>query len=449
MSGFIPHTANEIEDMLRFLGLNQIDDLFSSIPSSLILAKDSLNLPAPQSEFDVINNIEIMANKNKALSSNLISFAGGGAYDHDIPAAVKSLASRSEFVTAYTPYQPEVSQGVLQALFEYQTLISRLTGLPISNASLYDGASALVEAINLTVAQKKDSTVWLSQGINPSYRQVVKTFAKGSGHNTIEIPIRNGNTEWPLSEETVPGTIVIGYPSYLGIIEEMSSITEFAKRHDIRLIFVYDPVSMAILKPPGKLGADVAVAEGQPFGVGLNFGGPYVGLFSIKDDYIRLLPGRLVGETIDSHGEIGYVTTLRTREQDIRREKASSNVCTNQTLIAITTAIAMSWLGKSGASELSRRCYSATQYLKGQVSDIEGIELYSTSPTIREFALKPKIPVEIVIERMVDEGFIAGIAIQDGFENTDAYGSLLISATEKRTKLEIDSFADSLRKVLK
>lgn len=449
MSGFIPHTPNEIGDMLQFLGLSNIDDLFSSIPSSLILARESLNLPAAQSEFDVISNIETMASKNKALSSNLISFAGGGAYDHDIPAAVKSLASRSEFVTAYTPYQPEVAQGVLQALFEYQTLISRLSGLPISNASLYDGASALVEAINLTVAQKKDSTVWISQGINPSYREVVKTFAKGSGHKIVEIPIRHGNTEWPLSDGTLPGTIVIGYPSYLGIVEDLSTVIDFAQAHDIRVIFVYDPVSMAILRPPGQLGADVAVAEGQPFGVGLNFGGPYLGLFSIKDSYTRLLPGRLIGETIDGRGQIGYVTTLRTREQDIRREKASSNVCTNQTLIAITAAITMSWLGKSGAIELAHRCYSATQYLKDQISDIEGLEIYSTYPTVREFAVKPKMPVDKVIEHMVDEGFIAGIAIQDGFENSDVYGSLLISVTEKRSKSEIDAFADSLRRVLK
>lgn len=435
--------------MLTFLGIESVDQLFETIPSAIRLSRDSLKLPDSKSEFDVLAELETMAAKNKALGSDFISFAGGGAYDHDIASAVKSLSTRSEFLTAYTPYQPEVAQGVLQALFEYQTLVSRLSGLEISNASLYDGASALVEAINLTVAQSKNDLVWMSQGINPTYRQVVNTFANGTGHSIQEVPIRNGSTSWPIDDQTLPGTIVIGYPNYLGLLEPLEQIINFAQTNDIKLIFAYDPVSMALLTSPGDLGADVAVAEGQSFGVGLNFGGPYVGLFSIREKYVRHLPGRLVGETVDRSGQVGYVTTLRTREQDIRREKASSNVCTNQTLIAITTAISMSWLGKAGLRELANRCYSGTEYLKDLVARIKGVEIYSGLPSVREFAIKTKISSELLVDRMIEEGFLAGVPIIEGFEGSDVYESLLVSVTEKRTRAQIEDFAGALERIVR
>lgn len=437
-------------EMLDFLGLSSIEDLFEEIPTSIRLAKGGLNLPEGISEPDVLDTIELYASRNLPISRDLVCFAGGGAYDHDISSATAALSSRSEFTTAYTPYQPEVAQGVLQALFEYQTLVSRLSGLPIANASLYDGASALVEAINLCVAQKKNQTVWMSQGINPSFRAVVNTFSSGTNHEIIEIALAKGVTDWASAPERVPGVIVVGYPNYLGIIEDLASITEFALQNDVRIVIVYDPVSVALLKSPGSLGADVAVAEGQAFGVGLNFGGPYVGLFSTRNEYVRLLPGRLVGETVDSMGHKGYVTTLRTREQDIRREKASSNVCTNQTLIAITAAIQMSWLGKSGLKELATRCYSGTEYLKKQLME-SGSAFYPVfgAPTLREFAIKTPIPAEDLVDRMLEEGFLAGIPIRNGFEGSDAEGSLLISVTEKRTAKEIEAFVDALQRVVK
>ncbi len=449
MSGFIPHTPNEVAEMLTFLGIESVDQLFETIPSAIRLSRDSLKLPDSKSEFDVLEELETLAAKNRALGPDFISFAGGGAYDHDIASAIKSLSTRSEFLTAYTPYQPEVAQGVLQALFEYQSLVSRLSGLEISNASLYDGASALVEAINLTVAQSKNGLVWISQGINPAYRQVVNTFANGTGHSIQEIPIRNGSTSWPVENPTLPGTIVIGYPNYLGLLEPMEQIISFAQANDIKLIFAYDPVSMALLRSPGELGADVAIAEGQSFGVGLNFGGPYVGLFSTREKYVRHLPGRLVGETVDSAGQTGYVTTLRTREQDIRREKASSNVCTNQTLIAITTAISMSWLGKSGIQELANRCYSGAEYLKDLLVRIDGVELYSSLPSVREFAVKTKMSSELLVDRMIKEGFLAGVPILEGFESSDVYGSLLVTVTEKRTRAQIDHYASTLERIIR
>lgn len=435
--------------MLRFLGVATIDDLFDAIPNSLQLPPGGLNIPNGISEPDVLTAMEGFANKNRSLSTNLVCFAGGGAYDHDIASATKALSSRSEFVTAYTPYQPEVAQGVLQALFEYQTMVSRLSGLPISNASLYDGASALVEAINLSVAKTKNPTVWMSQGVNPSYRAVVKTFAVGTGHEIIEVPIRGGITQWNETVDKAPGVIVVGYPNYLGVIEDLGAVVKIANAKDARVVVVYDPISVALLKSPGTLGVDVAVAEGQPLGVGLNFGGPYLGLFSTKMEHVRLLPGRLVGETVDVSDHVGYVTTLRTREQDIRREKASSNVCTNQTLIAITAAIQMSWLGKSGFKDLATRCYSGTEYLKGLLSKEGKCTFTSDGPTFREFAIKTSVDPEVVIQRMLEEGFLAGISIKDGYESSDAYGSLLISVTERRTASEIESYVDALTKVVK
>ena len=436
--------------MLDFLGLRGIEELFDSIPKSIRLAEGALDLPDGISEPDLLERMEGFAGRNTPTSADLVCFAGGGAYDHGISSATKALASRSEFVTAYTPYQPEVAQGVLQALFEYQTLVSRLSGLPISNASLYDGASALVEAVNLCVTQKRNNLVWISQGVNPSFREVVRTFATGTGHRIVEIPLKEGLTIWPATAEEIPGVIVVGYPSYLGVIEDMQSIKEFVQSNDIRLVVVYDPVSMALLKSPGSFDADVAVAEGQAFGVGLNFGGPYVGLFSTRNEFVRLLPGRLVGETVDGRGQRGYVTTLRTREQDIRREKASSNVCTNQTLIAITAAIQLSWLGKAGLKELAQRCYSGTEYLKNLlVQSGSAFTLLSQGATVREFAIKTPIAPETVVDRMVEEGFLAGIPLTSGFEGSDVHGSLLLSVTERRNAREIDRFVDAMQRVVK
>ena len=450
MSGFIPHTPTEVQEMLDFLGIHQVEDLFISIPESIRLARGALELPSGISEPDLLCRMRELADKNRPSPEDLICFAGGGAYDHDIASSTRSLASRSEFVTAYTPYQPEVAQGVLQALFEYQSLVTRISGLPISNASLYDGASALVEALNLCVSQNKNPLVWMSQGINPSFRAVARTFAAGTGHEIVEVPLNNANTIWPFNSQKIPGVVVVGYPNYLGVVEELFEMLEYSQKNDVRIVFVYDPVAVSLLKSPGSLGADVAVAEGQPFGVGLNFGGPYLGLFSVKSDYVRLLPGRLVGETADSEGRKGYVTTLRAREQDIRREKASSNVCTNQTLIAITAAIQLSWLGKAGMKELAQRCYSGTEYLKRLLVGRPGpFSLVSNRPTIREFAIRTPIPAELVVERMLEEGFLAGIPLNRDFDGSDVHGSLLVSVTEKRSAVEIENYVNAMERVVK
>src|SRR5437764_497485 len=330
--------------MLEFMGLGSLDDLWSAVPEALRLAH-GLDLAPGASEFDVLADMEAMAGRNRRAGPDLVCFAGGGAYDHEIPSAVRSLAFRSEFVTAYTPYQPEVAQGVLQALFEYQTLLCRLTGMEVANASLYDGASACVEAVNLAVAATGRQEVLLSRGLNPNWRQVLRTFAAGTGHSFAELDLDDGVTVLPAGGEVA--AIVVQQPNYLGCLEDLAAARRFADQTGALLIVAFDPVAAGLVRSPGDHGADVVVGEGQPFGTPLSLGGPYLGLFACRMQHVRRLPGRLVGETVDAGGTRAYVTTLRPREQDIRREKATSNVCTNQTLIAVACAVQLSWLGTS------------------------------------------------------------------------------------------------------
>ena len=460
MGHYVPHTDAEIAGMLGFMGLSSIDDLFSVVPEALRLiatgegehGRRFLDIADGLSEPDVAVALERLANANVACGPDLVCFAGAGAYDHEVPAAVRRVAFRSEFVTAYTPYQPEVAQGVLQVLFEYQTMIARLTGLEVANASLYDGATATVEAVNLAVAATGRSRVWLSQGVHPTWRATVHTMAKGSGHDIREIALRDGLTHWPTetgADGDAPGAVVVQYPNHLGCIEDVAEARAIADRHGALLIVVMDPVAGGLLASPGSLGADLVVGEGQPFGTPLSFGGPYLGLFACRLDLVRRLPGRLVGETLDVEGRRAYVTTLRTREQDIRREKASSNVCTNQTLIAVVCAIQLAWLGKSGLRELALRCARATRYLREAVTGIEGVEMAVGAPTFREFALRLPIAADLVVERMAEEGFLAGVVLGAGHDD-GAYGEgLLVTATERRTRDEIDAYAHALEKVIR
>ncbi|SHE55491.1 glycine dehydrogenase subunit 1 [Ferrithrix thermotolerans DSM 19514] len=447
MPSFIPHSEAETKKMLDDLELDSLDQLFHLIDSDLRLKRE-LNLPAGVSEFEVLDTMSAFAQRNLNLSKPLVSFAGGGAYDHEIPSVLKTLGFRSEFVTAYTPYQPEVAQGVLQALFEFQTLISRVSGLEISNASLYDGASALVEAINLACAATERSTILVSDGVNPRYVETARTFAEGTGL-TLNRLLLSPDLETQIREESLPqdvAAVVVGYPNYFGVIENLSLFREYCDRIGALLIVAYDPVAMALLKSPGELGADVAVAEGQPFGVPLSFGGPYLGLFSTSKRFTRLIPGRLVGETVDLEGKTAYVTTLRTREQDIRREKATSNVCTNQTLMAIWATIYLSWLGKVGFVNTAHRCYDNTRYLVDKLTSIKGVSLRNRT-YLREASLELPVSVDYVIEEMATRGFLAGVKgeIEVSGETREL---LIVTATEKRSKGEMDRFVDLLTEVI-
>jgi glycine dehydrogenase subunit 1 len=444
---FVPHTDREIADMLAFCGLSSLEELFTAVPVAIRLASGELPLADGLSEPDTMAAMQSLADANRPCGNDLVCFAGGGAYDHDIPSVVRRVAYRAEFVTAYTPYQPEVAQGVLQALFEYQTMVARLSGMDVANASLYDGATACVEAINLAVAAVGRQTVLVSQGVNPQYRQVMATFAAGTGHRFVEAPVVDGVSAWEVDTSEPAAAVVVQYPNYLGCIEDLAAARACADRHGALLVVVLDPVAAGLLRSPGEFGADVVVGEGQPFGTPLAFGGPYVGLFACRQQHVRRLPGRLVGQTVDAVGTTAYVTTLRTREQDIRREKASSNVCTNQTLIAVCFAIQLGWLGTAGLRELALRCARGTRYARESLAAVDGVVPMSRAPVLREFALRTPLPADLVVDRMAEEGFLAGIAL--GPEVGADARTLLVSVTERRTRDEIDAYVAAMEKVIR
>jgi glycine dehydrogenase subunit 1 len=443
---FVPHTDAEIASMLADLGLSSVEELFSTIPAALRLA-GGLDLAPGLSEFDALSRMQALADANRPAGRDLICFAGAGAYDHDVPAAVRRLAFRSEFVTSYTPYQPEVAQGVLQALFEYQTVVCRLTGMDVANASLYDGASALVEAINLAVAARGRPAVWLSRGVHPNWRQVAGTHARGTGHELVDVPLAEGVTAWPDGDDgDAPAAVVVQQPNYLGCLEDLGAAAEAARRLRALLVVAVDPVAAALLRPPSDHGADVVVGEGQPFGTPLSFGGPYLGLFACRREHVRRLPGRLVGETVDADGRRAYVTTLRTREQDIRREKASSNVCTNETLIAVACLVQLGWLGTGGLRELALRCARGTRYARQALLAIDGVEpATAATPVVREFAVRTPVPPDVVVERMAEEGYLAGVPAGPEYDGEP----LLVAVTEKRTRDEIDGFVAAFEKTVR
>ncbi|MFP5328228.1 MAG: aminomethyl-transferring glycine dehydrogenase subunit GcvPA [Acidimicrobiia bacterium] len=444
MGHYVPHTDEEIAAMLDFVGLDSLEDLFSTVPEALRLASGSLKLADGVSEADALAEVDRLARRNRACGPDLVCFAGGGSYDHEIPSVVPRLAFRSEFVTAYTPYQPEVSQGVLQALFEYQTMLTRLAGVEIANASLYDGATACVEAVNLAVAATGNSRVLLSTGVHPTWRDTLATYAAGTGHDLVDVPLIDGLTAWAEGESA--GALLVQYPNHLGCLEDLDAARAAADAAGALLLVAFDPVASGLLRSPGSAGADVVVGEGQPFGTPMSFGGPYLGLFACRQEHVRRLPGRLVGETVDVDGTRSYVTTLRTREQDIRREKASSNVCTNQTLIAVACAVQLGWLGTAGLREMALRCARGTRYARESLLAIDGVEAVASGPTFREFAIRTPLGAEEIVERMADEGYLAGVPLRAEYGAGD--NGLVVAVTEKRTKAEIDGFTAAFGKVL-
>jgi glycine dehydrogenase subunit 1 len=453
----MPHTPDELAQMLGFLGLSSLDELFATVPAALRLGR-GLALADGSPEPDVLARMESIGRANVARSDQLVCFAGGGAYDHEVPPVVRALAGRSEFVTSYTPYQPEVAQGVLQAIFEFQTMVARLAGLPVANASLYDGASALVEGVNLGVAASGRQRVWLSSGVQPHWRAVLRTFAAGTGHDVVDVPLRDGVTVWPAVDADPPGVLVVGYPNYLGCLEDLAAARAVCDATGALLVVVADPVATGLLRSPGECGADVVVGEGQALGTALSFGGPYLGLFAVAPQHVRRLPGRLVGETVDLEGTRAYVTTLRAREQDIRREKATSNVCTNQTLMAVYAAVQLGWLGTSGLHEVALRCARGTRFCRESLLALDGVTpVTGTTPTVREFAVRLPIPGREAVTRLADEGYLGGLALSDlvgeagdgSVAPEEAEHGLLVAVTERRTRSEIEGFVRTLDKVVR
>ena len=426
--------------MLGAIGRSSVDELFDQIPAAVRLDRP-LDLPEGVSEMEILADLTELAGRNRS-AQDLICFAGGGAYDHYVPAVVWSLAGRSEFYTSYTPYQPELSQGVLQALFEYQSMICELTGLEVSNASLYDGATALAEAVNLARSSRGRDRVLVSGGVDPRYVETLRTYGRGSGYEPEVFEVQGGRGGRPEVGDDV-ACVIVQHPNAYGLLEPARDLFGQAHAGGARAIQIFDPLSLGVMAPPGDLRADIAVAEGQVLGNHLNHGGPYLGVIATRLDDVRRLPGRIVGETRDVDGRTGYVLTLQAREQHIRREKATSNICTNQTLMAIAATVYLGWLGPQGLEELGRACASKAAYAAKRLTEVPGVELlFDDAPFFKEFPLRLPRPAAEVRDALVERGYLA-VPLPDA----DGH-SLLVAVTERRTREEIDGLATALRAVL-
>jgi len=431
---FVPHSEIDLKKMFEELSISSLDDLFTHIPETLKL-NDGLNVPTSLSELESISEFENLESKN---TQNLICFAGGGHYDVYLPQTVKSLTMRPEFMTSYTPYQAEISQGILQVLFEYQSLICDLTDMELANASLYDGATSVAEAISVAINKTKRDNVIISSGFNPNTKEVVNTLVDRNKFNVNYVDL----VEYLFPEDYVfsqeDAAFVVSLPHYEGSAQDLTSIVQNAKAAGVITICYADPSMLGILKSPGSMGFDIVVAEGQSMGSSLSFGGPTVGWFATRKELARLVPGRIIGESRDSNNTKTYVMTLRAREQDIRREKASSNICTNQTLNAVGSTIHLSWLGPEGLYEIGYQAIQKASYMKQLLSDSNFVVLNHTT-SLREFLIETNLPAEEVILKMGLKGFLAGIKYDEN--------KILVAVTEKRTKTQIDEYVKALMEV--
>ena len=431
---FVPHSEIDLKKMFEELSISSLDDLFTHIPETLKL-NDGLNVPPSISELESISDFEKLESKN---TSNLICFAGGGHYDVYLPQTVKSLTMRPEFMTSYTPYQAEISQGLLQVLFEYQSLICDLTDMELANASLYDGATSVAEAISVAINKTKRDNVVISNGFNPNTKEVVNTLVDMNKFNINYVDLVDYlfPEDYVFSQEDA--AFVVSLPHYEGSAQDLTSIVQNAKAAGVITICYADPSMLGILKSPGSMGFDIVVAEGQSMGSPLSFGGPTVGWFATRKELARLVPGRIIGESRDSNNTKTYVMTLRAREQDIRREKASSNICTNQTLNAVGSTIHLSWLGPEGLYEIGYQAIQKASYMKQLLSD-NNFNVLNHSTSLREFLVETNRSAEEVILDMGAKGFLAGIKYDDN--------KILVAVTEKRTKAQIDDYVQSLTEV--
>jgi glycine dehydrogenase subunit 1 len=444
---YLPLSPKDRAEMLDIVGVESLDDLFVSIPEHLRL-KEELNIPAPKSEMEILQYFSRLAGQNTTFN---ISFLGGGAYDHYCPSVVDHLCSRQEFFTAYTPYQPEVSQGTLQALFEFQTMISELSGLDVANASVYDGATGMAEAVLMaTRIQRKKKRLLVSSGIHPFYLEVLKTYISNLPVDLVLIPNRDNVLDLNALDVLLGNdviAVVAGYPNFFGFIEPLELIAEKAHACKALVISVtQEALSLALLKSPGDCQVDIAVGEAQSFGIPLQFGGPYCGFFTCKDKYKRQIPGRLCGQTLDSDGKRAFVLTLSAREQHIRRAKATSNICTNQGLMALRVAIYLSTLGKDGLRELAIQNHSKAEYLKTKLSGLKGVSIHAGGKTFNEFIIELPESASLIIDRLRSFSIEPGLDLGRFFP--DRAKQLLINVTEVHSRADMDTFAAKLKEVL-
>jgi glycine dehydrogenase subunit 1 len=445
---YTPHTSDDKRLMLERAGAKTFDELLGFIPSDLRLGRE-LSLPSPLSELETVRLLSELAAANRS-AGQLVSFLGAGSYDHYIPAIVDRIVSRSEFYTAYTPYQAEVSQGTLQAIYEYQSLICELFDMDVSNASMYDGASALAEACHAARDITRRSKVVIVDSVNPHHVRVVETYTHG-----LRIPLvrvascaacgdRSNLAALEAAIDDQTAAVLVQHPNFMGCLEPVRDISEIAHRKGALLVVSVDPISLGILEPPGKYGADIAVAEGQSLGIPMALGGPGLGIYTCKRAYARQMPGRLVARTTDVEGKTGYCLALQTREQHIRREKATSNICTNQALCALMASVYLATLGRQGIREVARQCLLKAHYLAGEVGKLKGFTITCDGPFFREFAVMTPVPPKRIVSEGLEQGLLAGIDL--GRFGTKWTDQLLIAVTEKRTRAEMDGLVEFLRR---
>jgi glycine dehydrogenase subunit 1 len=440
MSGYTSTTDADRAAMLEAIGVSSVQELFADVPADVTL-DGPLDLPDGLGEAEVYGRMRELAARNADAESELC-FLGAGMYDHYVPAIVDAITSRSEFLTPYTPYQPEISQGGLQVMFEFQTAMSELTGLPLSSAGLYEGPSTVASAGYLAIAATKRTRFVVSRGVHPHSRETLRTYSRGYGASIEEVDLADGVTDVDalaaaVNDETA--AVFVQYPSFLGGVEDLERLAGIAHDAGALLVAACDPIALGILRPPGECGVDIAVGEGQPLGNRLDYGGPSFGFFCATEEQIRRMPGRIAGETVDVDGRRGFVLALQTREQHIRREKATHNICTAQALNALGAMVHLSWLGKRGMTDLGELLIRRTDYARRRLGEVDGVRPLHDAPVVREFAVELDAPVADVIERCAERGIAAGVPL--GLE----YGEgLLIAITEQRSKADIDRLADAL-----
>jgi len=446
---FIPHTDRERAEMLAAVGVNSLEELFEAVPAKFRFPQ--LNLPPALSEMEAMAQMQELAQANES-ARELACFLGAGAYNHYVPSAVDALLRRGEFYTAYTPYQPEISQGTLQAVFEFQSLIVNLTGMEVSNASHYDGATATAEAAVLAYHhfRGKRNRIILSPGVHPHFRQTLRTYMNGyeniqiTGDEPGALPF---NTPDQIKSQLDLNTslVVVGYPDFFGRLFDYTELAAACHEFGALLCIAVNPMALALFKTPADFGADIVVGEGQPLGIPLSLGGPYLGIFAVKKDLVRKIAGRLVGETVDAAGQRGYVLTLTAREQHIRRDKATSNICTNQGLLALCATIYTSLLGKSGLRKVAELCYHKAHYAAEEIGSLPGYKLVSDSPFFNEFVVQTPRPVAEINSHLLDHGILGGFDLS--LEYPELTNHMLIAVTEMNSRDEIDALRDALQEV--
>ena len=445
---YILNTPGDQRDMLETIGVGSIEELFACVPAEFRLSGD-LDVPPALSELELDRHLHDLGAKNRAAGQEMC-FLGGGSYDHHIPAVVDHLAGRAEFYTAYTPYQPEASQGSLQAFFEYQTLVCQLTGMDVSNASLYDGATALAEAVLMALAVTRRRRVVVGASVHPEYRQVLATYLEHADVDPVCLGAADGALDAAQAREAIDSEtacLVVQHPNFYGALEPMPALAEAAHANAALLVVSVDPISLGLLAPPGDYGADIVVGEGQALGNAMCFGGPYLGLMATRMKHVRRMPGRLVGETVDRRGNRCFVLTLQTREQHIRREKATSNICTNQGLLALRASIYLAAMGPTGMQRVAELCCRKAHYAAQRVAEISGLRLRFGRPFFKEFVVQADRPVEPMLHALAQQGIHAGVGL--GRFDAGMGDCFLVAVTEKRTREEIDRWGEGLGRALK